>query len=299
MTQKTFILIVMIVAAFFFFAPGAAQQLDHRDDYRMNSVSGGSFRDYVTNNIEEDDQWARSMRKLGTFHNLMHEMMSDLARYGELKGEEDLVPDFGVRISGGTWEQYRKTKEEAEVESDWHDFVRITEIMHDRVHHVMYNTLVYDNESRDRGLDMDDYTGDRPVYSSEQVLPDPWDVSVTTISQDDFRELVWHNNFEEVHLHSALQKMQVFSEMMNDLMDIWARYASRLEDEACWPPDHEGQMTGPEWERYSKRVMMCRNDHWRDMVRSVNLMHNRISHMNYMIVRYLNENDMIPADFIN
>ena len=73
---------------------------------------------------------------------------------------------------------------------------------------------------------------------------------------------------------------------MNDLMDLWARYAGQLEDEACRPRDYEGQITGEEWERYSKQVMMCKDDNWRDLVRSVNLMYDRISHMNYMIVRY-------------
>ncbi len=122
----------------------------------MNSVSGGNFRDYVTDNSGEDDLWARSMRKPGTFLNLMHEMMSNQARYGKMNERGDLVPDFEARISGGDWRQYRKNNEEAGIESDWHDLIRITEIMHDRVHHVIYNSLVYDNESRSRGINMDD-----------------------------------------------------------------------------------------------------------------------------------------------
>jgi hypothetical protein len=296
MTKTAILYSIILAVAISISGPASAQELDHREDYRMNSVSGGNFRDYVTENIDEEDLWARSMQKLGTFHNLMHEMMSDLARYGEMNGKGDLVPDFGVRISGGDWGQYRKNKEEAGIESEWHDFVRITEIMHDRVHHVMYNTLVYDNESRDRGLDMDDYTGGRPVYPADQVFPEPQEVNVTIISPDDFREFVWHTNFEDFHLHSALQKMQVFSEMMYDLMDLWARYAGQLDQEACSPPDYDGQVTGAEWDRYSSRIMMCNDDNWRDLVRSVNLMHDRISHMNYMIVRYLDSKEILAGD---
>ncbi len=298
MTKTAILYSIILAVAFSFTGPASAQQLDHREDYRMNSVSGGNFRDYVTENIDEGDLWARSMRKLGTFHNLMHEMMSDLARYGEINEKGNLVPDFGVRISGGDWGQYRKNKEEAGIESEWHDFVRITEIMHDRVHHAMYNTLVYDNENRGRGLDMDDYTGGRPVYPAEQVFPEPCEVNITKISPDDFREFVWYTDFEDRHLHAAVQKMQVFSEMMYDLMDLWARYASHMQEGACSPSEYNGQISGGDWEDFSKQVMMCKDDNWRDLVRSVNLMHDRISHMNYMIVRYFNNQNLTRDEII-
>lgn len=56
-------------------------RLDHRDDYRMDSISGGAFRNYISSHISEDDLWARSMRTFGSFHNHMHEMMYKMKHY--------------------------------------------------------------------------------------------------------------------------------------------------------------------------------------------------------------------------
>jgi len=58
------------------------ERLDHREDFEMESVSGGDFRSYVSDHITEEDRWAYSMQTLGNFHNLMHEMMSHIARHG-------------------------------------------------------------------------------------------------------------------------------------------------------------------------------------------------------------------------
>lgn len=99
----------------------------------MNSISGGDFRQYITDHVGEEDRRGHGMRLLGTFHNHMHEMMTDLALYGaERLGDADRVPHFRLRISGGEWGEYRGRLEEDGVESFWREFVQATEIMHDR-----------------------------------------------------------------------------------------------------------------------------------------------------------------------
>ncbi len=60
-----------------------------------------------------------------------------------------------------------------------------------------------------------------------------------------------------------------------------------MEEETCRPQNYDGLISGQVWDSYSARVKMCGNDHWQFLVESVNLMHKRISHMNYMIARYL------------
>jgi len=110
----------------------------------MDSISGGNFRDYVSTHITETDRWALSMRTFGSFHNFMHELMTQLVRHGEsAHPERGEVPDFTNRISGGQWGDYRQALEDAGDGSPWYEFVRITEIMHDRIHHMMYKLMAY------------------------------------------------------------------------------------------------------------------------------------------------------------
>ena len=207
----------------------------------------------------------------------------------------DRVPDFSLRISGGEWSEYRKNIEEAITGSSWRDFVQITEIMHDRVHHIMYNSIVYDNESRDRGIDIGQYIGDRTVYPSAETLPEPREINITPVTRDEFRELVWHTGFEEQHLHSAMQKMQFFTSMLYELMDQWAGYAAQKEEGKCRPPDYAGRISGEEWSQFVEYINECSDDQWSYLVRTTALMHDRISHMNYKIAVHLQETNTRPG----
>ena len=192
--------------------PALAQPTPHRDDFQMNSISGGDFRNYITDVITEDDLWANSMRTLGNFHNLMHEMMSELVYYDakEMDGR-DLVPDFENRISGGEWTDYRENMEARDISSPWMDFVHITEIMHDRFHHVMYKSTLYDLHAKGRDADLDDYIGEgRAPYTTEETMPNRDELVLHSVSADEFREFVWHGDYDGPRLHTSLQKMTVF-----------------------------------------------------------------------------------------
>lgn len=258
--------------------------LAHRDDFSMNSISGGDFRDYVSDAITEDDAWGHSMRTLGVFHNHMHELMSEYARHAAHEMGSDHVPDFENRISGGEWTDYRKNLEDAGETSAWADFVQITEIMHDRVHHAMYTSALYDQKTRDRDVDLADYVGDRAPHDQADTIPERADLDMGYASSDAFRSLVWSYDFEGERLHAAMQKMTVFDNMLSDLMTQWAFHGATMDDEACRPPEFGSRISGAQWSEYADRVTDCSDDAWRDLVRITELMHDRIHHMMHAVM---------------
>ncbi len=267
--------------------PLAAQErLDHRGDFRMNSISGGDFRQYISDHVHEDDRWGRAMRMFGTFHNHMHVMMTDLALYGaERLGDEDRVPDFENRISGGEWGDYREALEEDGVESLWRDFVQVTEIMHDRVHHAMYKSIVYDRVSRQRDADLDDYIGEgRAPYPPGETVLRTDQVRTERVSRDRFREFVWHGDFEDRHFHSAMQAMVVFDEMLYTLMTDWAEHGAGKVEAECRPLEVGARITRAGWHEYASRVERCGEEEWRHLVQVTALMHDRIHHMMHRVM---------------
>ena len=266
-------------------ATASANDLPHRDDFSMNSISGGDFRDYVSNAVMEEDGWAKSMRTLGILHNHMHELMSELARHAAEEREDDHVPEFDIRISGGEWSEYRERLEDAEDESTWRAVVQIAEIMHDRVHHAMYSAVLYDSETRGRNLNLDDYIGDRAPYEQADTIPSRDGLDMDYASSDVFRSLVWDYSFEGERLNAAMQKATVFDTLLEDVMTQWAQYAAAtMDDEACQPPAFGARMDGEFWAEYARRVEDCGNGYWRDLVRVTELMHDRVHHMLYTIM---------------
>jgi hypothetical protein len=267
---------------------GYAQDQPHRDEFRMNFIGGGDFRSYVSDAVTEDDLWAHSMRTLGTFHNLMHEMMSDLARHdAEETGSADRVPNFGARISGGGWTEYRETLEEAAVESVWRDLVQVTEIMHNRVHHAMYHAAIYDWRTRARAIDLNDYLRQDTVHPFDATIPAAHELRMEHVSSDQFRSLVWHGDIKAARLHASLQKMLVFNHMLYDLLDQWARYGAGKEQEACRPPPYRVRITGEGWREYADLVQRCEDREWRELVQVAGLMQQRIHHMMYRMTRHV------------
>jgi hypothetical protein len=267
--------------------PGHGQDAihDHRDDFRMNSVSGEEFRIYISRNITEDDIWAVSMKKFGTFHNLMHEMMSDLARYDGGKGFH--FPEFEIRISGGEWTRYREILEQQQENSSWLDFVIVTELMHDRVHQPMYYSMKVDNEMYNRQENIEHYAGpQRAPYQHEEVLPELSDLNLKSIARDEFREIIWHNVIDDKNLHAGMQKMLVFDEMLDDLLQLWAQQANQINLREC-RADFSDRITSQQWDQYAYSLDDCQNNNWKAFAKSVSLMQNRINHMMYMLVNYL------------
>jgi len=281
----------MILTAFAFSVqPLNAQEQPHRDQFRMNFIGGGDFRSYVSDVVTEDDLWAHSMRTLGTFHNLMHEMMSDLARHDaeEMDGS-DRVPDFHTRISGGEWTEYRQNLEERGLESTWRDLVQATEIMHDRVHHAMFKATAYDWRTRSRPVVMADYLRDARIHDFESMVPAAHELRMEHVAQDDFRSLVWHADVGAARLHAGLQQMLVFNHMLYDLLDQWARYGAGKEQEACRPPPYTVRVDGAEWGEYARRVQQCDDAAWRELVQVAGLMQQRVHHMMYRTTRHVAE----------
>jgi len=262
--------------------------LTHREDFTMNAVGGGDLRDYVSEVVTEDDPWATSMRTLGTFHNLMHLMMTEMARYDavHMTGAHR-VPDFGARISGGDWTDYREAMEQAGDESSWREVVQVTEIMHDRVHHAMYKAVVHDHQSRDRDVDLSRYMRRDVPHPSEQTIPPEGTLTLPFISEDAFRELVWHTDFEQQHLYSSMQTMMVFANVLSDLMTQWANHGNAEKFDACRPPVFQGRIDGAQWAAYAARVSDCDQQSWRQLVQVTGLMHDRIHHMMHVMADHV------------
>ena len=268
-------------------------QQDHRDDFDMNSIGGGAFRDYISEHIPEDDLWAISMKKFGTFHSLMHEMMSELARYnGGEENKDDRIPDFTERISGGEWTEYRKAIEESE-EGSWKDFVQQAEIMHDRVHQAMFYSVVLDNQFNNRGVNIREYADEeRAPFEAFEVLPDLHKLNISHISRDNFRDFVWHSDkVEGKHLHTGMHLMMAFDEMRDDLINLWARHANRLQDQNC-AGNFGDRIKMEDWDRYSAGLENCDDEDWKAFAKSVSLMQNRINQMMDFIVTHVEGGDL-------
>jgi hypothetical protein len=267
-------------------APVEAQvRLDHREDFPMNSISGCDFREYISAHVHvhEADGWGHAMRMFGTFHNHMHEMLSALARHGSGPlGDGHRIPAFDHRISGGEWRSYRENLERDGVESPWKDFVQITEIMHDRVHHAMYSSVVYDLEGRARNADLHRYVGEaRAPHPPEAAVLRTDEVTTGYVPLDRFREFVWGYAFEDRDFHAAMQAMMVFSELLHVLMTDWAAYGAGKEEAACRPPEFGARITRAGFHAYAATVESCSDPEWRNLVQVVALMHDRIHDMMY------------------
>ncbi|REL24254.1 hypothetical protein DYD21_18770 [Rhodohalobacter sp. SW132] len=256
------------------------RHLDHRDDFEMESISGGDFRTYIQNNIPENDSWAVSMQTLGNFHNHMHEMMTHIARHGSIeRGEED-IPDFDLRISGGEWTEIRKGLEAEGDRSEWRELIQITEIMHDRVHHVMAKSLLYDHGINNRTADPSDYLRTEPMDPSV-AIPDPANLTYSHISQNEFREFVWDLSTDEEHKHAAFQAMAIFNHMLYDLLTQWHNIGYEHTDSECRPANEVPRVTSSDWTAYASQISGCSDDTWMELIKISELMKNRIHHMMY------------------
>jgi len=283
---------LLTLLTFLSFRITSEAQQDHRDDFEMNSIGGGAFRNYITAHVTEDGLWATSMKKFGTFHSLMHEMMSELARYnGGEDDKDDRIPNFTERISGGEWTEYRKNIEESE-EGSWKDFVQQAELMHDRVHQAMFYAVVLDNQFKNRGVNIREYADeDRAPYEAREVLPDLHTLNLSHISRDNFRDFVWHSNkVEGKHLHAAMHLMMTFDEMRDDLINIWAQHANRLQDPRC-AGTFGIRIKMEDWDQYSTSIENCVDEDWMAFIRSVSLMQNRINQMMDFIVTHIEGGD--------
>jgi hypothetical protein len=256
-------------------APALAEVIPHRDDFVMNSIGGGDYRDYVLTYLDADDGLYVPMRTLGTLHNTMHQMMTELAIYARGDRDDEHVPDIGDRISGGDWTDYRKALEKTGEEGAWMDFVHVVEVMHDRVHHPMYKSVIYDFATMAREADLMDYVREPTSPDADELIPDRDQLNAAWIDLEAFRELAWGDEPEELSWRRVMQNAVVFGHLTDQLTGQWMVYAADHLDGAC-APQLAGQATDEAWDAYVAHVRDCDDDGWRQLMLTHDLARLRI-----------------------
>lgn len=235
---------------------------------------------------EGADLWSTTLVTFGTAHNLMHELMSDMARHGMVTYQHrDRVPDFATRISGGQWSSYRQNNEAAEDTSDWAKLIQATEVMHDRFHHAMYQATVLDNQIKQRNAKVRDYLRDDSIAEADG-FPEPLLPKVPTLAADAFRQTVWTAPPETPEWHATYQQTAVFTEMLSSLMTNWARYAETHLPLDQRPPRFEGRMDSATWLSWVEQFPETGPDEWRYFLQSVALMDHHIREMLFWMEHY-------------
>lgn len=264
----------------------AGEPLPHRDDLQMNGIGGGDFRDYVMEHVDGDDGWSRLMQTIGVLHNHMHGTMGDFARHARDEVGDGQVPPFDTRISGGQWSDYRAALEDADSEGPWPEHVQVTEIMHDRIHHMMVSAVFYDQASRQRELDLEELLGERAPYAQSDTLPATDAPGLDGKHGEDFRRHVWTSDFDEPLRHAMMQKVTVFDSMMDDVMTQLAQYGLGKLEQACRPPDFGSRMNSTGWGNYADRIDDCDEELWRDLVLVTALARDDIDRMMQTLYAY-------------
>ena len=80
----------------------------------VNFIDSGAFREYISVNVEDNERWDRAMRKFGICHDLMHELMSELA-----------------------WHHVYEL---------WRNKVKVVDLMHQRIDQLICKMLRHDDE---------------------------------------------------------------------------------------------------------------------------------------------------------
>lgn len=260
-----------------------------REDFAMNSVGGGDFRSYVSEQITDNGepaQWRHSMQTLGVLHNLMHEMMTDLALYGQDAYPDADLPEFDLRISGGQWTDYQQALTEAyDADHPWRQFAHVMEVMHDRVHHVMVNAIRFDIDRYARDTELSEYASEsRTPHDEADTLPPADQLRFERVDQDQLRDYIWHGNYKNPHLHAALQKLITFDYLIRDLQTQWLNYANHSLDESCHYQLEPEVMSIPTWQAYAKQTE-CSEAQWTHLVTVTDLMQQRVNHMAAALMR--------------
>jgi hypothetical protein len=255
--------------------PMSAEEIPHRDDFVMNSIGGGEYRDYVMTYLDEHEGLHVPMRTLGTLHNTMHQLMTELGVYAREDRGDEHVPDFGDRMSGGDWTEYREALEEMGEDGAWKDFVHVVEVMHDRVHHPMYKSVVYDHTLMGRDADLADYVREPEDAAEDALIPDRTTLDAAWIDLEAFRELAWEHEPDELNWRRVMQNAVLFGHLADQLTGQWVQFAQDHQEGACRPQVAE-QMTDAAWEDYVAQVRDCEDDGWRQLVETHDLARLRI-----------------------
>ncbi len=275
--------------------PALAHDPDHRDDLHMNSVGGGDYRDYVTDHASEQSGWSYSLRTVGTAHNVMHQMMSDYARHDREERGGSAVPEFGARISGGDWTEYREALEAEAAEGEWADLVRITEVMHDRFHHMMFKAIIYDDARNERGAALDGYLRPRVEAQGDDLIPARRDLDIDHMSLEDFRGVMWEtgwtNEAGETWWRLSMQDSTVFAHLLSDLTRQWMVYGAAEKSGDCAPQNGDGYDVDAAWRRFAIQVRACEEAEWRELVQVTDLARARVHEMLAYVAAYHDARD--------
>lgn len=263
-----------------------SDRLDHRDDYAMDSLSGGAFRDYISEHIVEEDDWAHAARTFGSFHNFMHEMMTTMARHAVEERGDERFGEVGQRVSGGDWRNYRKALEADGDSGAWAELVQVTEIMHDRVHHAMARTVILDQARNERDADLADYLRGEPLEPGGEGVPDIDALNHRTVSLDEFRQFAWQHDTDHRHWHGAVEQLNAFAVQLDDLLAQWIAVGSAHAEPTCRPPAAVAGGRGEVFTDYAAAIVPCPDADWRELVEVASLMRDRIHHMLYKAVHY-------------
>ena len=71
----------------------------------------------------------------------------------------------------------------------------------------------------------------------------------------------------------------VFDELLRTLMREWVTYGAAHAEEACQPPVSPDEMTAADWSDYVERASECEDTGWYDLIKTGELMYDRIQHM--------------------
>lgn len=124
-------------------------RINHFDDFE-NRISGGEWTDYRKNleDAGETSAWADFVQ-ITDFDQMLSDLMTQWAFHGATMDEEACrPPEFGSRISGAQWSEYASRVSDCSDET-WRDLLKVTELMHDRIHHMMHAVMIHDVEAHD------------------------------------------------------------------------------------------------------------------------------------------------------
>lgn len=266
----------------------AADDHVHQTAEPLNFVTGGQFRSYVQQNVTEPTAWTYSMRSFGTLHNQMHHMMGEFGHHARSYRKDAAVPDFGVVMSGGEWMKYGKALVTADAKGPWAELVAQTQVMHDRLHHALFDAMHYDAQVHGRKIDLAPFRSPPVNATPARLYPARASLEMRYTPLEAFRDRHWSGGEREAaHWQSAMQATVTFAHTLSDLTRQWLAYGAANKTGACAPDSavalHD---VDAQWQRYAARVADCKEADWRHLVQVTDLMRGRIHELLGVVAAY-------------
>ncbi|TVP79801.1 MAG: hypothetical protein EA352_00505 [Gemmatimonadales bacterium] len=104
---------------------------------RNEWISQDDFRELEWATSVEGPRLHAAFQKMVVFDYLLYDLMEQWARVGaEMDEAACRPPEYGPRISGHAWHEYRDRVSDCS-DASWRELVVVTALMHDRIHHMM------------------------------------------------------------------------------------------------------------------------------------------------------------------